>query len=65
MDAIFPALLIFGMVATLVVVVVGVVSFAAHGQFYQRNSNYLMRLRVVLQGLSVAVLAFMVWLVGS
>ncbi len=57
MEGILPWLLGLAMFATLVVLVVGVVSFGVHGQFYQRHSNNLMRLRVVLQGIAVAIFA--------
>jgi len=57
MEGVLPWLLGFAMFATLVVLVGGVVSFGVHGHFYQRHSNNLMRLRVVLQGIAVAIFA--------
>ena len=62
MEAALPYLLGLAMLATLVVLVVGVVSFGVHGNFYLRHANNLMRLRVVMQGLAVAVLALIVYL---
>ena len=62
MEAALPYLLGFAMLATLVVLVVGVVSFGVHGDFYLRHANNLMRLRVVMQGIAVAVLALIVYL---
>jgi len=56
-----PYFLFIAMGATLLVLVIGVVSFAKHGEFYQRNSNYLMRLRVLFQGVALAVLAAIVY----
>ena len=50
------------MLATLVVLVVDVDSFGVSGDFYLRHANNLMRLRVVMQGLAVAVLALIVYL---
>ncbi|MHC8508650.1 MAG: HIG1 domain-containing protein [Rhodospirillales bacterium] len=45
------------MLATFVVLVIGVVSFAVNGRFYQKNANRLMRLRVIMQGLALLVFA--------
>lgn len=50
------------MLATLAVLVIGVVSFAVHGQFYVKNANKLMRTRVVLQGIALLVFALITWL---
>lgn len=57
MDSILPFLLGFAMFATLLVLVVGIVSFAVNGKFYRKNANNLMRWRVVLQGIALAVFA--------
>ena len=46
------------MLAVLVVIAVGIISSAVHGDFYMRNSNKLMRMRVIFQGIAVAVGAF-------
>ncbi len=62
MEAALPYLLGLAMLATLVVLVVGVVSFGVHGDFYLRHANNLMRLRVVLQGFAVAIIALIVYL---
>lgn len=62
MDTLLPILLVLAMVATLAVLVVGVVSFAVYGKFYVRNANKLMRARVILQGLALAVFALITWL---
>ncbi|MCH8237487.1 MAG: HIG1 domain-containing protein [Proteobacteria bacterium] len=62
MEAALPYLLGLAMLATLVVLVVGVVSFGVSGDFYRRHANNLMRMRVVMQGFTVAVLALMVFL---
>lgn len=55
MHAFLPYLLIAAMVATLAVVVVGIISFGVYGEFYRRNSNLLMRLRVVFQAVAVVI----------
>ncbi|MEE9317108.1 MAG: HIG1 domain-containing protein [Rhodospirillales bacterium] len=62
METVLPYLLGFAMLATLVVLVVGVVSFGVHGDFYLRHANHLMWLRVALQGIAVAIIALIVYL---
>lgn len=65
MDTLLSYFLGFAMVATLVVLVVGIVSFAVHGRFYQKNANKLMRARVILQGLALAIFGLITWLAIS
>lgn len=62
MEAALPYLLGLAMLATLVVLAVGIVSFGVSGDFYRRHANNLMRLRVVVQGFAVAILALIVFL---
>ncbi len=62
MEQYLPILLGVAMVATLIVMVVGIVSFAVSGKFYVKNANYLMRARVIMQGIAVAILALTTWL---
>ena len=50
-----------GVLATVLVLVIGILSFAVHGPFYQKHSNNLMRLRVLFQGIAVATLAIIVY----
>lgn len=57
MDTFIPFLLGLAVFATLAVLVVGVISFAVHGKFYQKNANKLMRWRVILQGVALAIFA--------
>lgn len=50
--------------ATVLALVVGVISFAIGGEFHKKHSNHLMRARVVFQGLTLALLALyalMIW----
>ncbi len=61
MQAVLPYLMGLAMFATLAVVMVGIISFAVHGKFYQRHSNNLMRLRVVFQALALAVFAVLMY----
>ena len=51
------------MLGTLLVLVIGVVSFAVHGEFYKKNSNKLMRLRVLLQGLALLFFAILLFVI--
>lgn len=62
MEDVLPYLLGLAMAATLGVLLVGVISFAVHGEFYLRHANHLMRLRVVFQALAVAIMGLMVYL---
>ncbi len=55
------ALMIIAMVATIAVVIVGVVSFATHGEWYIKHANQMMRARVIFQGIVLAVIAVVAW----
>ena len=46
-------LLIIAMVATVVVLVVGIIGMAVGGEFNKKYGNLLMRWRVILQGLAL------------
>ena len=63
MDALFAFLLGATLFSTLLVLVLGVVSFAVHGDFYKRNANKLMRLRVLFQGLALAFFAILLFII--
>jgi len=65
MDGFLSYFLGFAMLATLVVLVVGVVSFAVHGRFYIKNANKLMRARVILQGIALVIFGLIMWLTVS
>ncbi len=56
------ALLIIAMLLTLGVLFTGIVSFAVGGDFSKRNSNKLMRARVLCQGVALALFAVAVLL---
>ncbi len=47
------------LLATLAVVTVGIISMGVHGGFYIRNANKMMRLRIIFQGMAVAVIALL------
>jgi hypothetical protein len=57
MSGFFSILMIVAMMATLGVVIVGVISMARGGTFNQRNANKLMRLRIVLQATALVLFA--------
>ena len=54
MATIFIILTGIFMAATLVILGIGVVGMGKGGAFNQRNSNKLMRMRVICQGLAIA-----------
>ena len=54
-------LLIF-MLLALLMVIIGIVAMALNNNFYKTNSNKLMRMRVLFQGVALIILAVVVWL---
>ena len=50
------------MIATLVVVVVGVIAMAVNGKLNKNHSNKLMRLRVLFQAIAILVFVLLIWL---
>ncbi|MEM6914357.1 MAG: twin transmembrane helix small protein [Pseudomonadota bacterium] len=52
------------LLAVAVVLGLGIFSLAKGGEFSAKNSNKLMRLRVTLQAVAVALLMLFVWLLG-
>ena len=63
MTDMFPVLLVLFMLLTLGVLVTGVVSFGLNSEFHKRNSNKLMRLRVVFQALALVFFALLIFTV--
>ena len=63
MDPFLVFLLGAALLGTLLVLVIGVVSFAVHGEFYKKYSNKLMRLRVLLQGLALLFFAILLFVI--
>jgi hypothetical protein len=55
MSSFLLILVIAGLAATLGTLFVGVFSMGRGGDFNKRNSNKLMRLRVILQGFTIVV----------
>ncbi len=65
MSGFFTILVIIAMIATLAVVVVGVISMARGGAFNKRNANKLMRLRIVLQATALLCFVIAVLFIGG
>ena len=55
-------ILVLFMIATLVVVVVGVIAMAVNGKLNKNHSNKLMRLRVLFQAVAILVFVLLIWL---
>ena len=52
-----PILIIIGLILVSIVLVIGLVSMLAKGNFNKKYSNKLMRLRVITQGIIVLIFA--------
>jgi hypothetical protein len=52
------------MLATLIILVVGLINFARNGPFYQKHSNNLMRARVIGQAVALLIFALIMGLAG-
>ncbi len=52
-----PILIIIGLILVTIVLVVGLISMLAKGDFNKKYSNKLMRLRVITQGIIVLIFA--------
>ena len=55
-------ILVLFMIATLVVVAVGVIAMAINGKLNKNHSNKLMRLRVLFQAVAILVFVLLIWL---
>jgi hypothetical protein len=58
-------LLVLAMLATVGVLFVGLFSMARGGEFNQRNSNKLMRWRIVCQAVALALFALLMVIMGK
>ncbi len=62
MERLFGYLVAIAMAAVLIVLIVGVAAMFHDGEFNRKYANKLMRLRVLLQALALALFAaFMLW----
>ena len=57
-------ILLLFMVMALLCVIIGIGAFAVNGKFNKKNSNSLMRLRVLFQAIALAVVVIMVLAFG-
>lgn len=64
MDSLVYFLIPVGLAATLVILGVGVFSMVKGGAFAKENSNKLMRLRVMAQGITILLILLFLLLVG-
>ncbi len=58
-------LLVLAMAATLGVLFVGLFSMARGGEFNRRNSNKLMRWRIICQAVALAIFALLMLVIGK
>ncbi len=65
MSGLFVVLMVLAMIATLGVLIFGIVGMASGSDFHRRNSNKLMRARVVMQGVALAFFAIVLILAGK
>ena len=52
-----PILIIIGLILVFIVLVIGLVSMLAKGDFNKKYSNKLMRIRVITQGIIILIFA--------
>lgn len=64
MSGLFVALVVIAMIATLGVLIAGVIGMAGGGTFNRRYANKLMRARVVLQAVALALFAILLLIAG-
>jgi NADH:ubiquinone oxidoreductase subunit 6 (subunit J) len=65
MSGFMIVLLVIAMVATVGVLFLGLFSMARGGEFNARNSNKLMRARIVCQAVALALFALLMLLMGK
>lgn len=64
MDRLVYFLIPIGLAATLIILGVGIYSMARGGAFAKENSNKLMRLRVIAQGITILLIVVFFMLIG-
>lgn len=62
-NALFYFLIPVGMLATLIILGVGIFSLAKGGAFAKEHSNKLMRMRVTAQAVTIGLMLVFVWFV--
>lgn len=63
MTSILPFILAIAMIATVIVLFIGLISFASNSKFNAKHGNRLMRARVILQAVAIAI--FLIFLLMS
>ena len=54
-------LMLIFMLLALLMVIIGIIAMVMNNNFYKTNSNKLMRMRVLFQGITLLILAVVVW----
>jgi len=65
MSGLFVIFIVIAMIATLGVLITGVIGMARGGDFNRKNANKLMRARVALQAVAVGLFAIILLLIGK
>ncbi len=65
MSGLFVIFIVIAMVATLGVLIFGVIGMARGGDFNRKNANKLMRARVALQAVAVGIFEIALLLLGK
>ncbi len=65
MEAFVYFLIPIGLLATLIILGIGIYSLAKGGTFAKENSNKLMRMRVMAQAITIALMMLFLWLIGK
>ncbi len=65
MSGLFVVFIVIAMIATLGILITGVISMARGGDFNRKNANKLMRARVALQAVAVGLFAIILLLIGK
>ena len=55
-------LVVLAVLIVLGILMLGVVSFGRGGEFHKRNANRIMRWRIIMQAVAVALILLYVWL---
>ncbi len=65
MDALVFLLIPIGLAVTAIILGIGIYSLAKGGTFAKENSNKLMRMRIMAQAVTIALMMLFLWLVGK
>ncbi|WP_375201464.1 twin transmembrane helix small protein [Hyphococcus sp.] len=65
MDALVFLLIPIGLGVTAVILGIGIYSLAKGGTFAKENSNKLMRMRIMAQAVTIALMMLFLWLIGK